>query len=325
MRKSKIFLLFLAASLPLPWMAAGNESPTIPQSGQDKGHGGNSESKKETLLAVMDIVNNTGEFGSFIEGMPDMLITELLESGDVKLVERTKVQTAMKALKIETSGLTQERNLELGKWLGVDGILFGTFNRVGDSYRLDIRAIDVITGKIKVSASTTASRQNILEMIPDIGKQLRIKISRQSEGKDITGDSLALLAKAKTNTPADSSQIEIEFKMIVAVFAEANISHQRIHTFLDNQPLGKSEVVNELNRYFLVYKGKIPAGNHTLSFVHGAVDKQGHWVRDLANQPEAYSIHLSKNQGLHIQYKMVAHDSWNTFDDFKISDTPITQ
>src|SRR6185295_19472567 len=127
------------------------------------------EQKKETLLAVMDIINNTGEFAAFVDGMPDMLITELMETGDVKLVERTKVQTAMKALKLETSGLTQERNLELGKWLGVDGILFGAFNRVGDKYRLDIRAIDVQTGKINVAASATCGKANILDIIPDIG------------------------------------------------------------------------------------------------------------------------------------------------------------
>jgi len=140
--------------------------------------------KPETVLAVMDIINNTGEYQAFVDGMPDMLITELMESGEIKLVERTKVQTAMKALKLETSGLTQERNLELGKWLGVDGILFGAFNRVGDQYRLDVRAIDVQTGKINVAASSSCGRQNIQDIIPEIGKQLRLKLGNIGLAKE---------------------------------------------------------------------------------------------------------------------------------------------
>jgi curli biogenesis system outer membrane secretion channel CsgG len=86
------------------------------------------ESGSQTLYAVVDIINNTGEHVAFSAGMPDMLITELLKSGGIRLLERTKVQTAMKALKLEASGLTDESNLRLGKWLGADGLIVGAFN-----------------------------------------------------------------------------------------------------------------------------------------------------------------------------------------------------
>ncbi|MDB5048266.1 MAG: Curli production assembly/transport component CsgG [Fibrobacteres bacterium] len=275
--------------------------------------------KKETLLAVMDILNNTGEFQSFVDGMPDMLITELLETGDVKLVERTKVQTAMKALKLETSGLTQERNLELGKWLGVDGILFGAFNRVGDKYRLDVRAIDVQTGKINVAASATCGKQNIPDMIPDIGKQLRVKLSSALPGKESGQTYSQPVAPSASKPAADSCPLEIQYKMMVSLLAETGIPHQRVRIYLDNNLLGVSGVVDDLNRYFILYKGNIAAGNHVLSLVHGSVDRQGRWVRELGNQPEPYSFYARKDDRPAIQYKMHAHEGWFSFKDFTLN------
>ena len=277
-----------------------------------------SGTKKETVLAMMDILNNTGEFASFVDGMPDMLITELMESGEIKLVERTKVQTAMKALKLETSGLTQDRNLELGKWLGVDGILFGAFNRVGDRYRLDVRAIDVQTGKINVSASATCGRANILDIIPDIGRQLRIKLGGAPIGHAGAAAS-APIVPAAARPASDSCPLEIQYKMVVSLLAEASIPHQRVRVSLDNRLWGTSGVVNGLNRYFVVYKGNIPVGDHTLSLVHGTVDKRGRWVRELENQPGPYSFAVRKDDRPAIQYQMHAHDGWFSFKDYALN------
>lgn len=271
-------------------------------------------SEKETVLAMMDILNNTGEFASFVDGMPDMLITELMESGEIKLVERTKVQTAMKALKLEASGLTQERNLELGKWLGVDGILFGAFNRVGDRYRLDVRAIDVQTGKIDVSASATCGRAGILDMIPDIGRQLRAKLGRAPIRP---ADGAPGVAQAAPPA-ADSCPLEVRYKMMVSLLSEASIPHQRVRVYLDNRLLGTSGVVDGLNRYFTVYKGNIPAGEHTLSLVHGTVDKRGRWVRELGNQPGPFAFGVRKDDRPAIRYRMHAHDGWFSFKDYAL-------
>ncbi|MDB5103665.1 MAG: putative adenylate cyclase [Fibrobacteres bacterium] len=281
-----------------------------------------SEPKQETLLAVMDILNNTGEFPTFVDGMPDMLITELLETGDVKLVERTKVQTAMKALKLETSGLTQERNLELGKWLGVDGILFGTFNRAGDKYRLDVRAIDVQTGKIKVAASATCGKANVLDLIPDIGRQLRIKLSTAVpavRGKDGAVIPPPSAAPVPAKPEADSVSLEIQYKMGVSLLSETSIPHQRVRIYLDNELLGVSPVVDDLNRYFSLYKGKVAAGGHTVSLIHGSADRQGRWVRELGNQPEPFSFNVRKGDRAAIQYRMHAHEEWFSFKPFELN------
>jgi len=300
MRHFTLFLFLLTRLAPSAW----GETAAAP--------------KSEPMLAVMDILNNTGEFGSFVEGMPDMLITELMESGEVKLVERTKVQTAMKALKMETSGLTQERNLELGKWLGVDGILFGAFNRAGDQYRLDVRSIDVQTGKINVAASTTCGKLDILNLIPEIGKQLRVKLRAYATGKVIL-PLTAPIANIINRPPQDSCPLLIQYKMIVTLFSQDAIPLQRVRIYLDNRLLGTSGVVSGLNRYFTLFGGKIPVGSHSLTLIHGSVDRQGRWVRELSNQPDAFAFDAYKGSSPAIQYRMHAHDGWFSFQDFKLN------
>ncbi len=235
----------------------------------------------------------------------------------MKLVERTKVQTAMKALKLETSGLTQERNLELGKWLGVDGILFGAFNRVGDKYRLDVRAIDVQTGKITVAASATCGKQNILDIIPEIGGELRKKLLDASLGRPFKSAEPAAAVSVKPKV--DSCSLEIRYKMIVAILAQAGVPHQRIRIYLDDELLKVSGVVDELNRYFPLFQGTIPAGAHSLVLIHGSVDKQGRWVRELDSQPEAFSFQARAGDRLGIQYRMQAHDNGYSFQGFNIN------
>ncbi|MEO6097065.1 MAG: CsgG/HfaB family protein [Fibrobacteria bacterium] len=319
MRLSIVLFLLLVR---LSTWAAAPASTVAPAPGNDTLGGARSEAKKETLLAVMDILNNTGEFASFVEGMPDMLITELIETGDVKLVERTKVQTAMKALKLETSGLTQERNLELGKWLGVDGILFGAFNRVGDRYRLDVRAIDVQTGKINVAASATCGRQNILDVIPDIGRQLRVKLDAATAAKNgipSPGTVPAVPVPAPAPPAVDSCLLEIQYKMMVSLWSEDPIPHQRVRIYLDNRQIATSGVIDGLNRFFPLYKGNVATGNHTLKLIHGSVDRQGRWVRELGNQPEPYRFNVRKDDTPAIKYQMHAHEDWFSFKDFVLN------
>lgn len=262
------------------------------------------------LLAVMDILDNTGEFSAFANGLPDMLITELMQSGGLKLVERTKVQTAMKALKLETSGLTRESNQELGKWLGVDGILFGAFNRVGDRYRLDVRAIDVQTGEITAAASATCERGKVLEVVPEIGRQLRVRL----------GDPVSVPAAPRVPPPPapDSCPLVIRYKMIVGLFAEGSVPSQRVRVYLDDSLIATSGVVDALNRYFEIFRGRIPAGSHTLALVHGSVDRSGRWLRALATQPDPSELTLRKDDRASVRYRMLIHDDSFAFRDFDI-------
>jgi hypothetical protein len=94
---------------------------------------------------------------------------------------------------------------------------------------------------------------------------------------------------------------------------------------VDNRLLHVSPVVDGMNRYFLLFKGKVPAGVHTLALVHGMVDKRGRWIRELEDQPDTYTLNIGKDGHATLQYKMHSYDSWLSFQDFKLVRTPIPE
>jgi hypothetical protein len=53
--------------------------------------------------------------------------------------------------------------------------------------------------------------------------------------------------------------------------------------------------------------------------VHGSVDKQGRWVRELGNQPEPFPFNVRKDDRAAIQYQMRAHEGWFSYEDFELN------
>ncbi len=291
-----IFLCLLAAG------SAANADPDID-------HG--------SLLAVIDIQNNTGEYQAFVSGMPDMLITELLQRGSIQLVERTKIQTAMKALKLEASGLTEEKNLQLGKWVGAGGIIVGVFNKMENKYRLDIRVIDVKKGTISEAASSTRPSHALLELIPDVGEQLLIRLGRrQSEKLQREGKNQHLQVPVKDTLP--QCRVQIEYKIILGLLTERPIHFQKVRVFLDGVLIHTSRAINQLNTYLLVFEGFVPSGVHEIRLEHGILNADGSWMRTLEEQPESHRYNLQPLGNVLLQYKMRAEPRWNSFTLLKV-------
>ena len=270
------------------------------------------EEKDRPLLAVVNIVNNTGQYKAFVAGMPDMLITELLENGNVNLVERTKIHTAMQALKLEASGLTEESKLQLGKWLGADGIIVGAFNKLDRKFRLDLRVINVSTGTITFAASSTKGYDRLLEIIPDVGRQLRNKLSPKKPVKpEITKN------QHNPQKKKEFCSLKIEYKMIVGLFTQTDVPFQKVRIYIDGELVHTSRTINRLNTYFTIFDKKIPQGTYELMFVHGSIHSDGKWRNDLEQQPKSYLITCREGERITLQYRMRAEDRWNTFSDIK--------
>ncbi|MBF0432698.1 MAG: hypothetical protein HQK83_15550 [Fibrobacteria bacterium] len=267
--------------------------------------------KKSPLLAVIEIVNNTGQHKAFVAGMPDMLITELMESENVNMVERTKIHTAMTALQLEASGLTEENNLQLGKWLGADQIVVGAFNKLDRKFRLDIRVIDVKTGTIVFASSATRGFEQLLEIIPSVGKQLRIKLDAKFEPKAVP-TKVEIVKKIK-NRKKRNCRMRIEYKMILGLFAEVSVPFQKVKVYLDGELVGVSPVINQLNRYFTLFNEPLDPGLYEITLVHGVVNRDGSWRENLESQPEKYLLKLREGDQVKLRYKMRAEDRWNSF------------
>lgn len=124
-------------------------------------------------LAVLDVENTTGAYGSFVAGLPDMIITELVMRTGENLVERSRIRQAVGELRLDQTGITRESTRRLGEWVGAERVLVGSLARVGAGCRLDLRLIEVASGRI-VAAGAYHSREGegMADLMPQAVAQL---------------------------------------------------------------------------------------------------------------------------------------------------------
>lgn len=114
------------------------------------------------------------------DGMADMLITALVESGKYQVIERTELDHIMKEQGLGQSGLvTQESAATIGKLLGVELAVIGAVTEFGHSkggvggrikgiglgvnklsatVGIDVRFVDIMTGEILDAKNTRAEK-----------------------------------------------------------------------------------------------------------------------------------------------------------------------
>jgi formylglycine-generating enzyme required for sulfatase activity len=108
-------------------------------------------------------------------------ITQYIEeepyySGKFELVERTKVDKILMESQYQQSGRCDvECAVKIGKKLGASKVIIGTVGRLGNSYTIQIKLVDVATGKIERPASIQAESR--LEDLPKFLGDLIIKIT----------------------------------------------------------------------------------------------------------------------------------------------------
>ena len=83
---------------------------------------------KKMKIAVMDFKAGVGVNANEVEGLSDMLINTLYESGKFSIVERSQINQVLKEQKFQASELTNEQLAQVGRILGVESVLIGTVN-----------------------------------------------------------------------------------------------------------------------------------------------------------------------------------------------------
>ncbi len=119
-------------------------------------------------VAVWDLEDLTpqGNGTGMVEVITGRIIERLSEIDHYQVVERQQLVKAMEELSIGSSELADAgTRLKLGKLLGAKQMVFGVFQVIGKQVRLDIRCVDVASGKILRTATTTTAADNINEWI----------------------------------------------------------------------------------------------------------------------------------------------------------------
>jgi tetratricopeptide (TPR) repeat protein len=104
---------------------------------------------KKTAAAVMDLRAEEGVSQSVSRTLSDYLRTELVSTDKFVLVTRENMEEVLKEQKFQLSGCTdQECAVEAGKLIGVRKMFTGSIGKVGATYIINLKIIDVESGKI---------------------------------------------------------------------------------------------------------------------------------------------------------------------------------
>jgi len=106
---------------------------------------------REGALAILGFANKTGDadFDWLTAGLPEILLTDLAQNGEIRLISRTRV---LDCLEDRGRGITDlpghQECVTAAKSLGAGTVLSGSFFKLGDRLRIDARLEDVETGEI---------------------------------------------------------------------------------------------------------------------------------------------------------------------------------
>ena len=121
--------------------------------------------EKGAAIAVWDLENLSPsptaqpDLGEILSGQ---IIETLKKKGDYLVVERRRLLLALEELHLGSTALADESTrLRLGRLVGARWMIFGGYLAVGGEMRLDLRLVEVETGKVTRAVEKTTSSRDL--------------------------------------------------------------------------------------------------------------------------------------------------------------------
>jgi TolB-like protein len=134
------------------------------------------------------------------KSLPDMLMTNLAESNQITLVERSQVDRAIKNFQIESSQLFDESTaVKAGRWIGATHVILGSIYGAGSQIRIDVRIVNVERGIIISSAKVEGPSRELFSLVNDASSRLLAAFT--GEKRDFREAPSALVDREFTITP----------------------------------------------------------------------------------------------------------------------------
>ena len=126
-------------------------------------------SERRPVVAVWDL-EDVGPLTKASPVLGELLSSEILETikqeGTYTVVERERLQLVLEELKLGTTSLVDDSTrLRLGKLVGATLMVFGGYQTIGDMVRLDVRLVEVESGRTIKAVFKTAPAANVPELL----------------------------------------------------------------------------------------------------------------------------------------------------------------
>jgi TolB-like protein len=102
-------------------------------------------------IALVDFRNLTGDpdYDRYQQSIPDQIQTALAGTGNLRLVERGQLESALQELKLGMDAIVDDQTaVQLGRVLQANAIVTGSYQREGSMLQITARVIDVETSEV---------------------------------------------------------------------------------------------------------------------------------------------------------------------------------
>ncbi|KAA3610332.1 MAG: DUF2380 domain-containing protein [Calditrichaeota bacterium] len=143
--------------------------------------------QKIKRIAVLDL-QGEGVSKSAAKTLTDRLRSKLVNTGAFHVLERDQMDEILGEQGFQQSGCVSDECLvEIGRLVGVEQMVGGSIGKIGQTYTLDLRIIDVQTGRIMktVSEDYRGDADGLLNVLEVASKKIagkQVKESSDDEG-----------------------------------------------------------------------------------------------------------------------------------------------
>lgn len=148
------------------------------------------QAQDQVRVAVLYFENNSLSKQEQLEplstGFAEMLITELQKRSGFSIVERHRLNEVIQEQQLSNSaGFDASTASRIGRLLGAQALVLGSFmNSFSDELRMDIRLIEVETGKTLLAAEETDDLEDHFDIVKNIAETITDNLDIQLSDED---------------------------------------------------------------------------------------------------------------------------------------------
>lgn len=140
-------------------------------------------------VAILYFENNTAQtcFSPLSKGLCDMMISDFSAEQQFAVVERTRLQEIIKELELEkTRNFDPATSAKIGKLLGAEFLVLGSFFEFMGTFRIDARIVKVETGEVIASVGTAGKADTFealeKKIVSDLHGQMNVSRKTMRNG-----------------------------------------------------------------------------------------------------------------------------------------------
>ena len=168
-------------------------------------------------VAVMDFENQTQrpEFDPLSKAIPEVVSTNWAESGRIEMVERSRLQDALREMQLGLAGVVETQSAsQLGRAVGANAILVGSYLLFGETIRITARLIDVEKGTVITGKSVDGTApggklgSDVLRQMDELSKQMEAKLTGAPAPQVVEAQAKVTLEAPKPGGAAEPRKAE---------------------------------------------------------------------------------------------------------------------